>query len=244
ATVRQRAVRRHRPADGRRQGCGAVDGDAQRHDRGTGDGDAGLADVAGESRTEAAEQAGQGGDLLPAPTIAKDGVSHALERGTRLGDALPTCLGQHDIAHPAVARIRLALHEPQLLQRQGLSRDGRLADIEAPGEVDATQTVGGRLVELHQEHEVAQRQTVEGAQTGIDPRLDEGLGAKEAKDGGEGAVGHAGNNIVDMLPYASITEAYYKYRRRQSLAAPKRSGRKKARMSSISSCGSSSAAKC
>ena len=42
AAVRHRAVRRDRPADRRRQGRRALDRDAQGHDRGAGDGDAGL----------------------------------------------------------------------------------------------------------------------------------------------------------------------------------------------------------
>ena len=67
-----------------------------------------------------------------------------------------------------------------------MPRDGRLADVQPAGQVDAPQPVEGRLVELHQKHELAQRQAVYRAQAGIDPRFDEGLGAKEPQDCREG----------------------------------------------------------
>src|SRR5262245_28443400 len=69
--------------------------------------------VARQRRGEAAEKAGQGGDLLLGPAIAEDGYGLAVERGARLGDALVASLGQHDIAHAGIARVGFAFHETQ-----------------------------------------------------------------------------------------------------------------------------------
>ena len=66
--------------------------------------------------------------------------------------------------------------------------------------LDAAQPRLGRALEMHQEQQLLQRESVDRAEAVAESLLDAGMGVQQGEHGGEGWVGHGG----DISRYTSV----------------------------------------